>query len=143
MEGASVCSTAEVSLVSLTGSVVAVGLSTIFSGDFAEDARLPEVARLGFRNKPPSLEEDFLPSPSVVSDSDATSGLFSFLDPRLLKKEERRLGLVVSGEAAVPVGSEVVGATASVLGAAAALGVDVVSLDRGASDCVDFTGSSS
>ena len=56
------------------------------------------VARLGLRKSPPSFEVvDFLPSPSVPSASEMASDLLSFLVPRLLKNEERRWGLVVSG----------------------------------------------
>ena len=56
------------------------------------------VARLGLRKSPPNFEVvDFLPSPSVPSASEIASDLRSFLDPRLLKNDERRWGLVVSG----------------------------------------------
>lgn len=56
------------------------------------------VARLGLRKSPPSFEAvDFLPSPSVPSASEIASDLRSFLVPRLLKNDERRWGLVVSG----------------------------------------------
>lgn len=56
------------------------------------------VARLGLRKSPPNFElVDFLPSPSVPSASEIASDLRSFLLPRLLKNDERRWGLVVSG----------------------------------------------
>lgn len=56
------------------------------------------VARLGLRKSPPNFEVvDFLPSPSVPSASEIASDLRSFLVPRLLKNDERRWGLVVSG----------------------------------------------
>lgn len=56
------------------------------------------VARLGLRKSPPNFEAvDFLPSPSVPSASEIASDLRSFLVPGLLKNDERRWGLVVSG----------------------------------------------
>ena len=106
--GAPALSTAGVSDVSATGAELTAGFSEVLSDAFRE------VVRLGLRNSPPSLDDDFFPSPSVFSDSEARSDLRSFLEPRLLKKDERRLGLVASGvvtdSVAGPLGSAVVAA---------------------------------
>ncbi len=56
---------------------------------------LPFWARLAFRRRPPSPPEAcFLPSPSVNSSPDVVPVLRSFLLPKVLKKEERRLSVV-------------------------------------------------
>lgn len=69
------------------------------------------VARLGLRNRPVNLPVlDFFPSASIPSASGVPSVFFSFLPPRALKNEDRRLsvdgvggvataGVVVVGEA--------------------------------------------
>ena len=125
-------STAGASDVSATGAGLAAGFSAAFSDVFRE------VARLGLRNNPPSLD-DFFPSPSVFSDSEARSDFRSFLEARLLKKDERRLGLVASGVVA----DSATGAVGSVVAAVVSLGTAVGSEVTDVSVSVDFTGSSS
>lgn len=71
-------------------------------------------ARLALRKSPPN-PPDFLPSPSVPSASDTPPVLFSFLVPKLLKKDERRLALAVSGDT-----GEVVGVVAGAVSVVAA-----------------------
>ncbi len=67
-------------------------------------ARLPlATRRLGLRKMLPNLVGVFF-SPSMASVSEGVSDFFSFLVPRVPKKEVRRLSLVPSGVVAVAVG---------------------------------------
>lgn len=72
------------------------------------------------------MPPDFLPSPSVPSASEAPPVRFSFLVPRLLKNDERRLPFVVSGETGVVVGV-VAGAVSVVVAGALVSRVGAVS----------------
>lgn len=63
-------------------------------------------ARLGLRNRPPSLLEgvDFcLVSPSITSLSEPTSAIRSFFPLKVPKNDVRRLSLTASGVVAVAV----------------------------------------
>lgn len=67
-------------------------------------ARLPlATRRLGLRKMLPNLVGVFF-SPSMTSVSEGVSDFFSFLVPRVPKKEVRRLSLMPSGVVAVAVG---------------------------------------
>lgn len=108
----SLLATAEVPVESGIGG----GTSELFG------ARVPLGSRrLGLRKILPNLL-GVLFSPSTASESEGVSGFFSFLVPRVPKKEVRRLSLVPSGVVAVAVGlltaAEVSGL--SVAGSAAA-----------------------
>lgn len=89
----SLLAAAEVSVESGIG-----GASKLFG------ARLPlGTRRLGLRKILPNLVGVFF-SPSTTSESEGVSAFFSFLVPRVPKKEVRRLSLVPSGVVAVAVG---------------------------------------
>ena len=98
-------------------------------------------ARLGLRKRGPNFD-DFLPSPSVPSASEDASGFRSFFVPRLLKKDVRRAGLVLSGAAVVAFTSVAAAAEGSVDVAAGAVVVSTLEVLTGSSICgaVEVTG---
>lgn len=88
-------STADVSF--LTAAVVSVESGSGGAASELFGARLPlATRRLGLRKRFPNLVGVFF-SASMASVSEGVSGFFSFLVPRVPKKEVRRLSLVPSG----------------------------------------------
>ena len=73
--------------------MVAAGMSLLMGAGASDDGvGFVFTARLGLRKRLPSFDGvDFLPSPSVTSASEVTSLRRSFLDPKVPKKELRRL----------------------------------------------------
>lgn len=104
------------------------------------------VARLGLRNRPVNLPAfDFFPSPSMPSASEVTSPFFSFLPPRELKNEDRRLSVDGVGgvaTAAVVAAGEDSAASATGVGAGATApdSVDVVVIGASMRGAVADTG---
>lgn len=92
-------SIAEVSFLAAAVTSVESGSGGVASELFG--ARLPlATRRLGLRKMFPNLVGVFF-SASTASVSEGVSGFFSFLVPRVPKKEVRRLSLVPSGVVAV------------------------------------------
>lgn len=104
------------------------------------------VARLGLRKRPANLPAvDFRPSVSMPSTSDVPSTFFSFLPPRALKNEDRRLSVAgVVGEASgdVVATGEDSEAFATVVGAGATVAdsADVVLIGASIRGAVADTG---
>lgn len=112
--------------VVLNGSAEASGVSVAGAEDSVVVDLPLGTARLGLRKRLPSFD-DLLPSPSSPSPSEVASAFFSFFVPRVLKKDVRRAGLVLSG--AAPVVFRSFAAVKGSVGAAA--GVAAVSAPEG------------
>lgn len=108
-----------VSCIVVVGSVIVVGISlmgvdVVFDSStmvglaicFLLTSFSPLAARLGLRNRPPSIPDEAgfcLVSPSIAPVSPVTSVVLSFFPPRLPNKDVRRFSSTASGVVGLPV----------------------------------------